>query len=671
MRRFRDLFSPVLTPNKYHVWFLGIVFAVSFVVGVYAEYLSKKHSEASLEYLWEFERIATFQVFEAHTAALELMKILPYGVEGKTLPDIRRDVAGFAHPMTAYLENIVTSGRLPERVLTYGDPLLVKDRYRALLDEIEGYIGRLKAHLAGLQAAPDIPAAAVIIEDVKRDVGDFRQILGRFNGIFTQIFSTHYTILRRDVEERQWYFDTIRLLSLALVFGTAVVAGIMFWGLRRSQAALRQARDGLEATVRERTEELSQINQMLRDEIQERIQAEETLRSNEKRLRQVQKMEAVGQLTGGISHDFNNLLQVILTSLEVIDIRAGEDQGLQPYIEKAILASRRGAGLTQQLLAFSRRQALSPQTVKPVELVAGMLEIVARTLGEDIVIETSAEDGIPEISIDPVGLESAILNIALNARAAMPGGGKLTVSIRMREAEGRPRKLSPGLPETSLDFVEITLTDTGGGMSEETRNHAFEPFFTTKEVGEGSGLGLSMVYGFVKQSEGFVAIDSEEGCGTSVSLWLPVSGQLPAGKAEEQPAIVPRADAGVVLVVEDDRHVRQSTVLLLSFLGHRVREAEDGPTALRLLDEGERVDLLFSDVVMPKGMSGFDLARAAQERRPGLKVLLTSGYPESELAKNGMSSGDYVLLRKPFSKAELINALAKIFGADGEKRVET
>ncbi len=390
-------------------------------------------------------------------------------------------------------------------------------------------------------------------------------------------------------------------------------------------------------------------------DITERLQAEE-------RLRHAQKMEAVGQLTGGIAHDFNNLLQIVQSHLEAVKWDTDATDETLAHVESALKAGYRGATLTQQLLAFSRKQTLHPQTADPNALIEGMLSILGRTLGEHIEIETLLEKNIPFIKIDPNGFESAILNLAVNARMAMKSGGKLLVTSAAKNLETE-LITEDGIVPTGR-YVEIAVTDTGSGMSPDVLKHAFEPFFTTKDVGEGSGLGLSMVYGFLRQSGGHVFLESQIGKGTKARILIPAEIDRPIGvfdKLEVTTSSGRENGGGTVLVVEDDPDVRLSAVMVLKAYGFEIREAENGTEALEVLALHNDIDVLFSDVVMPKGMSGLELAREASRRYDGLKILLTSGYPEAELEKSGLTNSGFDLISKPYTNAQLTSALASLF----------
>jgi PAS domain S-box-containing protein len=380
------------------------------------------------------------------------------------------------------------------------------------------------------------------------------------------------------------------------------------------------------------------------EEVTERARAEEALR-------QAQKMEAVGQLTGGIAHDFNNLLTVIVGNIELA-LRALDGVGGEPRARRVLESARKGADraatLTQRLLAFSRRQPLAPKPIDVDKLVLGMSDLLNRSLGETVQLEIVTSPGLWRVEVDPNQLESAILNLAVNARDAMPGGGRLTIetaNARLDEAYvANHAEVAAG------HYVVLAVTDTGTGMPRELIAKAFEPFFTTKEVGKGTGLGLSMVYGFVKQSGGHVKIYSEEGHGTTVKIYLPrLLGEAVAFEETAHVGLETSLYAETILVAEDDDDVRAYTAECLRDLGYKVLEAHDGPAALRLLErQGQVVDLLFTDVVMP-GMSGRELADAARARQPGLKLLFTSGYTRNAIVHAGRLDHGVEMIAKPFT----------------------
>ncbi|MBL6945128.1 MAG: PAS domain S-box protein [Rhodospirillales bacterium] len=381
-------------------------------------------------------------------------------------------------------------------------------------------------------------------------------------------------------------------------------------------------------------------------------------RAMESQLLQAQKMETVGQLTGGVAHDFNNLLQVVQGNLEMAKDTIPQGSKAEELVNGALRAGHRGAKLTQQLLAFSRKQTLRPENLDAHSLVNGMTSLLARTLGEDISIETQIADGIANVIVDENGLTNALLNLALNARAAMPTGGTLTVTVNKLHFDTDIPIENDVLP--TGDYIEIAVSDTGAGMSVETLDHAFEPFFTTKEVGEGSGLGLSMVYGFARQSGGNATIESKSGKGTTVRLVLPAATGATSSTNEAHAVGKDVQHAIKVLLVEDDADVRDSTVMLLKSFGCEVVEADNAEPVPGILEQDDSIDLLFSDVVLPGGKNGIDLAQDAVRQHPGLKVILVSGYPEGTLEKAGLSDTEFRLLSKPYAMDELSDALASV-----------
>jgi signal transduction histidine kinase len=412
---------------------------------------------------------------------------------------------------------------------------------------------------------------------------------------------------------------------------------------------------------------LRELNEQLESKVAAAIAERETM---EEALRQSQKMEAVGQLTGGIAHDFNNLLTIITGNVEMAKraLSTGETVRVTRAMDNAFKGAERAASLTQRLLAFSRRQPLAPKPINVDRLVAGMADLLHRSLGETIELETVASPGLWQVEADPNQLESALLNLAVNAKDAMPEGGKLTVetaNTRLDKAYSAAHaEVAPG------NYVVIAVTDTGHGMSRDTLARVFDPFFTTKEVGKGTGLGLSMVYGFVKQSGGHVKIYSEPNSGTTVKIYLP---RLLNGAEEEEEKIERSVDRGgedhTILVVEDDHDVRAYTVEILRELGYRVIEAHDGASALKLIEMlDQRLDLLFTDVVMPI-MSGRQLADEARRIRPSLKVLFTSGYTKNSIVHNGRLDPGVEIIGKPFTYQALAEKIADVLDIGRTGRV--
>ncbi len=388
-------------------------------------------------------------------------------------------------------------------------------------------------------------------------------------------------------------------------------------------------------------------------------------RSTTNALHQAQKLEAIGQLTGGVAHDFNNLLQVIAGASTMVRMGREDDDEIANWIDRIDSAVERGSSLTGQLLAFSRKQSLSVKLFAVDKVIADIGEMLQRTLGEDIEfgIDINAEDAL--VNADSNALQNALLNLCLNARAAMPDGGRLTIHVVPRHFDDDIELDDETLP--GGEYLEISVTDDGAGMEPETVERAFDPFFTTKGVGEGTGLGLSMVYGFARQSGGFAEIESQVGEGTTVRLVLPSGTALPnmhVYKADGETAAggTPddAPDLGIVLVVEDDPEVRVTTQAILKRIGYAVVEAEDANKALGIIGERNDIDIVFSDVVMPGGMSGFDLAKELSERGMQHKILLTSGYPDQVIKSGELEDSNVKIIQKPYSRAELAAALQSV-----------
>jgi PAS domain S-box-containing protein len=384
-------------------------------------------------------------------------------------------------------------------------------------------------------------------------------------------------------------------------------------------------------------------------------------RRTDELLRQAQKMEAIGQLTGGVAHDFNNLLTVIVGGLDMMIRRPDQGERVKRLAEAAMTAARRGEQLTRQLLAFSRRQMLQPETVNPNRLLLDFKPLAERAGGEAVPIDLNLDAAIDPIRVDPAQFESAILNLVVNARDAMEEGGSIIIrsrNIHLQSATVRDMDLAPGA------YVVISVTDTGCGFDAEARQRAFEPFFTTKEVGKGSGLGLSQVYGFTRSAGGNVVIESERGVGTTIKLYFPKSQDPVSEETEAQSSAVPlrRASKGeTVLLVEDDDDVLTMAIESLEELRYQVIVARNGAEALQHLDSPQRIDILFSDIVMPGGINGTQLAVLARTRRPGLKVLLTSGYV-AELDSGQKLGMDVPVLSKPYRRDELARKLRVVLG---------
>lgn len=436
---------------------------------------------------------------------------------------------------------------------------------------------------------------------------------------------------RKDGSANYLEVSLSRWRSEARVFVTAILRDV---NERRSAEAARQAA----------ADALAQLNATLEQRVVERstqlIEAEE-------RLRQSAKMEAVGQLTGGIAHDFNNLLQGIVGALDRVKKRISDGRigDVDRFIDGAMTSAHRAAALTHRLLAFSRRQPVDPRPVDVNDLIASVEELLRRSIGENIALEVISCADIWLVRCDSNQLENALLNLAINARDAMPGGGTLTIStgnISLNDREALKHELTAG------EYVFIRVSDTGVGMPPDVRARAFDPFYTTKPIGQGTGLGLSMIYGYIRQSDGSVSIQSELGKGTTIDILLPrYLGDIDSPAiAEEMPESLAAANE-VVLVVEDEAVVRLLVVELLHDLGYLALEAEDGQTAMRILQSGQRIDLLITDIGLP-GLNGRQLADAARESRPNLKVLFMTGYAEKAASRSFLASG-MEIIAKPFA----------------------
>jgi PAS domain S-box-containing protein len=383
----------------------------------------------------------------------------------------------------------------------------------------------------------------------------------------------------------------------------------------------------------------------------ERRDAQEALEQARAALAQSQKMEAIGQLTGGIAHDFNNLLTVVSNNLDLILQHTSDTARVRRLAEGALRAAGRGAKLTQQLLAFARRQPLRPETVDVNTLIGAIEAIMRRAAGEGVSVVLELGEKVSGVRLDAPQLEAALLNLVLNARDAMPDGGVL--SVKTEDAQVTEGDAAAALGVAPGRYALVTVRDTGAGMSSEVQAHAFEPFFTTKEPGKGSGLGLSQVYGFVAQSSGHVVLDSAPGRGTAILLYLP---QV-EGASAPAPAAQAKPRRATVLVVEDDPDVLESAVEMVRGLGYDVLAAANGIDAMAVLRRNVAVDVLFSDIVMPRGMNGVELAKEARRLRPGLRILLSSGYASAILAAEHGLTADFSFIGKPYRWPDLAEKL--------------
>jgi len=415
----------------------------------------------------------------------------------------------------------------------------------------------------------------------------------------------------------------------------------------RVMGEVHRSNEVLEEKVAARTQDLVEANNKLRIASEERGRVEEALR-------QSNKMEAVGQLTGGLAHDFNNLLAGISGSLELIRTRVaqGRTAEIERYLETALASTGRAAALTQRLLAFARRQTLDPKRTNVNELVGGMEDLFGRTVGPAIQIKTELNATPWATLCDPNQLESALLNLVINAHDAMPDGGRLVIETANIVVPDR-RDAPKGIPLLNVppgDYVVLSVTDTGVGMAPEVLARAFDPFFTTKPLGQGTGLGLSMIHGFVQQSGGYVNLHSEPGQGTQVTIYLPRHlGLLIDAEVDALVPMLGQTTSAVVLVVEDEAPVRMVVVDVLSDLGYTVLEAGDGRAGLHIVESTARVDLLLTDVGLPGGMNGRQLADASRQRRPDLKVLFMTGYADRVAVGNRLLDDGMQVMTKPFA----------------------
>ncbi len=456
---------------------------------------------------------------------------------------------------------------------------------------------------------------------------------------------------RAEASERANLLASLMTVAgIILAFAALVLAYATVRAFRDRHRADQRA-ESLEDAVAARTAELEAVNARLRAEAGERAAAEE-------RLRQVQKLEAVGQLTGGIAHDFNNMLAVVIGGLDLARRKIDEDpDAAGRHIDNALEGANRAAALTRRLLAFARAEPFLPEAVQPGERIENMSDLLRRSISEGIDISIVADTSGWPVWVDPQQLENAILNLAVNARDAMDRRGELQIAIANKTlVAGEVGELAPG------DYVEIAVTDNGCGMDEELIEHVFEPFFTTKPVGEGTGLGLSQIFGFARQSGGQVTIDSEIGRGTTVSLYLPrFEGEVSQRPIGATDAVATGGDTRrtlTILVVEDDERVRRSTAAALEEIGHTVIACASGPTALEIAGSRPDIDLLLTDVVMP-AMTGPELAARISAFRPELPILFVTGYA-GEASDSAQFSG-HVILRKPFTVAQLSAAIDQSF----------
>lgn len=541
------------------------------------------------------------------------------------------------------------------------------------ITRLEGLVAtqlvRMRSNEDSIRRGEMIPAIAAVRSTAgEANTAEIRKVIAAIGAQEREKLVTRAAASRaageavREAARAVWVIG-IALLVLASVAGGAAVTALL--RARRATSIAEdatRARDTLEAAVALRTAEIAASNTALRHEIAAKEVAEG-------QVRQMQKLESLGQLTGGIAHDFNNMLAIVIGSLDLAARRLEDPTGkVLRYLDNAMDGAKRAATLTARLLAFSRQQALAPEPINPNTFVGNISELLRRTLGEGIQIETVLAGGLWRTYADAGELENAIVNLAVNARDAMDGAGKLTIETANTHLDdayaAAHADVEPG------QYVVICVTDTGGGMPESVIAKAFDPFFTTKGVGKGTGLGLSQVYGFVKQTGGHIKIYSETDKDTTVKLYMPRwTGADGPDRVVAVAGELPRASGGEsVLVVEDESSVRLVTVDALRDLGYLVLHAANADEALVTIGCDARIDLLFTDIVMP-GRNGRELAEAAQAVRPGLRVLYTTGYTRNAVVHNGMLDAQVAFLSKPFTIEALAVKVRQVLDGGGVNRV--
>jgi PAS domain S-box-containing protein len=599
------------------------------------------------------------------TAYMDNPRVRPMGASGQSLTGMRRD--GCYFPVEIALSPIEVDGHW-RYLASIRD---VSETQRARQALVRARFDRLVAHVGQLAlsaADEDSVITRLPIEIAETlDIEALAIFALRADKARLQLLASHV-----DVESSSPWNDaalgTFYVAALAdrpqivenleLHRGVEFTDGLLLRGFRSSLVVPLLERDrplGVILALSRRPGAFDHDTQHCLQSIGNLLSASMQRRRAEERLAHAQRLEAIGQLTGGVAHDFNNLLTVVSGNLQLLELELPENPAVRELVHGALRAVDHGAALTSKLLAFARRQRLTPRAVHPHRLLEDLGTILRRTLGERVRIDISCDASVAPIFADPAQLESALLNLALNARDAMPRGGQL----RLAAVE-----TSVGADAGMLDleagrYVVFSVVDTGLGMTPEVLARAFEPFFTTKESGKGNGLGLSMVYGFVRQSGGQIRAQSRLGYGTTIEMYFPLA--VVDTPAARSPTLQPeRADARVkILVVEDEPDVRRVAVAFVQSLGYGVRAVGDAQAALAALDEDRDVAMLFSDVALGDGMNGMELATAALQRRPGLAVLLTSGHDRPASQSNDETSESFELLPKPYRREELAAALRR------------
>ncbi len=537
------------------------------------------------------------------------------------------------------------------------------DRLPAVLDDLEGETidnADQQANLKRLRKLvderlafgfknADLYEATGVLPDGISNRGP--QLMAGVTGLIDRMNDEEQALLQSRRDKTTWLVNSLGAAMAAIVVLVLVTAAMVLRDARRREAELTRARD---AAIDAET--------AMREQVAGREAAEA-------QIRQMQKMESIGQLTGGIAHDFNNMLAIVIGSLDLARRRmTGDPEKLMRCIDNAQEGAERAAALTARLLAFSRQQALAPLPLDINKLVAGMSELLRRTMGEQYMVETVLAGGLWRAFVDPSQLENAVLNLAVNARDAMEDGGRVTIETAntyLDDAYARER-----LDVSAGQYVMISVSDTGTGMTEEVIARAFDPFFTTKAVGKGTGLGLSQIFGFAKQTGGHVSIYSEIGEGTTVKIYVPrhMGEAIDPRAPRKADSVLPEGRSGeVILVVEDEQRVRHFSVDALRELGYLVISAANGAEALKALGEQPTITMLFTDIVMPD-MNGRKLADAAQAMRPDLKILYTTGYTRNAVVHNGMLDAGVAFLPKPFSVAQLAVKIREVMDGGGVNR---
>lgn len=571
-----------------------------------------------------------------------------------------------------YSVTVTTNGRQALAAAKARRPtLIISD---IVMPEMDGY--ELCRQIKSDPALARVPVILLTTLSDPQDV--IRGLECRADNFLTKPYDEHYLLSRVEfvlLNQRLGGQDTVgvgveihfegnkhfitasRLQILNLLLSTYEAAIQKNQELVKLQDDLRQLNEHLEDIVEQRTAALM-------TELAERKRAEQALRDSEEQLRQAQKLEAIGQLAGGVAHDFNNLLTVITGYSDILIQSIRESDPNLPRVEEIKKAAERAASLTRQLLAFSRKQVLQPRVFDLNTLVADMGKMLRRLIGEDIELATALTEDPVQVNADPGQIEQVLMNLVVNARDALPQGGKITIETAPVEIDhayaGMHVAVRPG------PYIMLAVSDNGSGMDEETRKHIFEPFFTTKEQGKGTGLGLSTVYGIVKQSEGNIWVYSEPGQGTTFKVYLPqVAAAAPEPEAVVAEAPMP-SGLETILVVEDEDVVRGLVRHILQDAGYKVLDAGRGEDAIRLCaEDGQAIDLLLTDLVMPE-MTGREVAGRSSELRPGLKVLFMSGYTDDAIVHHGALEANVDFIQKPFTPADLARKVRKVLDSNQE-----